>query len=56
MNKDLLRCNKSPLGIAGRQQVYYWKFRKYEVYAWNQTTSQISMMKWDESRQQFLGK
>lgn len=56
MDKIPLRCTKSPLGIVGKKQVYYWKFGKDDKYAWNQTTSQISMMRWDEGRQQFLGK
>jgi hypothetical protein len=50
-----LRCIKSPLGKLKEKQVYYWKFTENDVYDWNQTKIQISMMKWDIAQNQFIG-
>jgi hypothetical protein len=54
--KQKWNCNKSPLGKIKIPQVYYWKFTENDKYDWNQTKTQISMMKWDIEKEAFIGK
>ena len=54
--KKVVDCIKSPLGKLKTPQVYYWKFTANDQYDWNQTKTQISMMKWDIAQEAFIGK